>query len=117
MGALDGTITMTYNEYRPCEVDGKKALFHRWAKTDKPVAKVNCVLDEGQANKLKDWLHRKTFDEMVDSRVEITHRLCTVAIVEFEDGTVADVFPTQVRFLDSRGLFADTCFGEMEETT
>lgn len=33
MSALDGTITITHEEYRPCLAKGKKALFHRWFET------------------------------------------------------------------------------------
>lgn len=31
MAALNGTITVSKREYRPCFVEGKKALFHMWA--------------------------------------------------------------------------------------
>nr|DAW37521.1 MAG TPA: SEA domain [Caudoviricetes sp.] len=30
MASLDGTLTITNSEYRPCVVDRKKAMFHRW---------------------------------------------------------------------------------------
>lgn len=30
MAGLDGTITITNSEYRPCIVDERKALFHKW---------------------------------------------------------------------------------------
>ena len=30
MASLDGTLTITNSEYRPCVVDGEKAMFHRW---------------------------------------------------------------------------------------
>lgn len=30
MASLDGTLTITNSEYRPCVVDEKRAMFHRW---------------------------------------------------------------------------------------
>lgn len=30
MASLDGTLTITKSEYRPCVVDRKRAMFHRW---------------------------------------------------------------------------------------
>lgn len=27
---MEGLITINSSEYRPCVVDGKKAVFHRW---------------------------------------------------------------------------------------
>ena len=87
-------LTVETAEYRPCYVDGKKALFHRW--TDVPFlspSKVCWGLSE---------------DEATDYHA--------LAIVEYEDGTVYRVFPEQVRFVP--GLMNEYDFEEavMNET-
>ncbi len=61
-------------ELRPCEVDGKRALFHGWG------AGVTLV---------------KRSDDYFNSHDT------TGAIVEYEDGQVAEVEPGKVRFLDN----------------
>ena len=69
MAALSGEITIKTAEYRPCYVDGEKALFHRWAEISEPPS----------------WGQSKT--------------VRTVAIVEYESGIVFEVAPTAVRFV------------------
>lgn len=68
------------NEYRPCWVDGKKALFHRWANDARP------TLPGGQKPS-----ENARFYQFRSSK----------AIVEFEDGTVARVWPNEVKFADN----------------
>ena len=74
MASLDGTLTITNSEYRPCVVDRKKAMFHRW-------------------------------ESLLEYEIKQT-----VAIIEYEDGTVDEVLPYKIRFLDSKGLFAQYPF-------
>lgn len=68
------------NEYRPCWVYGKKALFHRWANDARP------TLPGGQKPS-----ENARFYQFRSSK----------AIVEFEDGTVARVWPNEVKFADN----------------
>lgn len=75
MASLDGTITITTSEYRPCFVDGKKALFHRWI--DKSEIIAPSVLKGGHAG----GVIRDTF-----------------GIVEFENGVVGEVYPHKIKF-------------------
>lgn len=72
-----GDITIKTAEYRPCYVNGKKALFHRW--TDVPMVSPSKMLMVRDANKATEYVG--------------------LAIVEYEDGTVDRVFPEQVRFV------------------
>lgn len=67
------------NEYRPCWVRGKKALFHRWANSARP------ALPKGQepSENARYYQFRST-----------------QALVEFADGTVELVYPQAVRFVD-----------------
>lgn len=70
-------------EYRPCMVEGrKKALFHRWVHISQVVPPEITVGGHGGG---------------VVAGVK--------ALVEFEDGTVTEVSPFSVTFLDSKRLF------------
>lgn len=66
---------------RPCIVYGdKKALFHRWS--DKcQVIEPSIAVGGHPGGQLSQ----------------------TVAIIEYEDGSVAEVYPSRVRFLDTPG--------------
>ena len=64
-------------EYRPCTVDGRKALFHKWERKSEIV----------QPSMLKGGHNGGT--------------VCgDMAIVEFENGEVAEVLPWRIRFTD-----------------
>jgi len=81
------------NEYRPCYVRGKKALFHRWANDAKP------QLPDG---------------ETPGENARYYQFRSTKAIVEFEDGGIGLVWPNQVVFADG-GHFKDYDWRPMEE--
>ena len=68
------------NEYRPCYVNGRKALFHRWVNTANPALPKGMDPDNEKA---KFFQHRST-----------------AGLVEFEDGIVARVWPQDIRFAD-----------------
>lgn len=78
-------VTILENEYRPCYVNGKKALFHRWVNTARP------QLPKGQ--------------EPGENARYFQFR-STQAIVEYEDGTVDRVWPQDIQFADG-GKFQD----------
>lgn len=82
------------NEYRPCWVRGKRALFHRWANSARP------SLPKGQepSENARYFQYRNT-----------------QAIVEFENGAVELVYPQQVHFVDG-GHFKDYTWPEEEES-
>ncbi len=65
------------NDLRPCYVDGKKALFHKWGEISYIVPPSPMV--GGHAG-------------------GVVKR--TLAIVEYHDGTVAEVEPTSIIFAD-----------------
>ena len=67
-------------EYRPCYVNGRKAVFHRWVNTANP------ALPRGMSagdDKARFFQHRST-----------------TALVEYADGTVDRVWPQDIRFAD-----------------
>lgn len=80
------------NEYRPCWVQGKKALFHRWANDARPTVAGNQKPSENAR-----------FYQFCSSK----------AIEEFEDGTVARVWPNEVKFADTK--FFDQFEWEQED--
>lgn len=74
-------------EYRPCYVNGRQALFHRWVNTANP------ALPKGvDAN---------------DEKARFFQHRSTAGLVEFEDGIVARVWPQEIRFAD--GGHFDKC--------
>lgn len=87
MAAFDGTITISNSEYRPCAVDGKKALFHKWEDRCE-VAPPSAMMDGHNGGELR----------------------ATFAIVEYEDGSVSETYPHKIKFLDSKSLFSQYCF-------
>lgn len=72
-------------DYRPCYVNGRRALFHRWITTARP------QLPKGQ----EPGENARYF------QFRSTHGL-----VEYEDGTVDKVWPHDIKFADG-GHFED----------
>lgn len=77
-------------ELRPCWVRDKKALFHRWVDTARPVKPKGMEDDENTEYYQLSNCH---------------------GLVEFEDGTVARVWPQEIRFADIREEFLDQDWG------
>lgn len=71
------------DSHRPCMVGDRRAIFHRWVNSANP------VLPRG-------------VDVTENSRYYQFRR--TEALVEYEDGTVARVYPSEVRFVDGGGF-------------
>lgn len=65
-------------EKRPCIAEGKKALFHGWGSRSRIVEP--SPLLGGHNGGVVQW---------------------TAAIIEYEDGQVAEVLPSDIRFLDT----------------
>lgn len=80
MGSLDGTIIYKTSEYRPCLVNGKEALFHRWVD-------ISRLVDASP---------------MIGGHPGGTVSYC-VGLVECEDGQILEVSPGSIKFTD--GLF------------
>lgn len=95
MAALDGKIAIEIG-LRPCIVENSvKALFRLWAVKRTPHYEIK--------SPVKGFLNPsfEGFDEYI------------VAIVEYEDGTIHEVEPTQIRFVDN--AMSEYVFPEMEE--
>jgi hypothetical protein len=74
-------------------VNGRRAFFHRWADSARPVVPRGMEEDETGPRYQLYSVH---------------------GIVEFEDGTVQRVWPSDIRFIDG-GDFAAYAWPEMEE--
>lgn len=75
-------LMVTTADYRPCIIDGEKAMFHRWED--------------------KSWIVPPS--PMVGGHPGGVVR-GTYAIVEMEDGTVREVEPLKVQFKTNKELF------------
>lgn len=64
-------------EKRPCTVNGKNALFHRWSERAEIVEPA--FARGGHSGGAMKW---------------------TVAIIEYEDGQVSEALPSSIKFLD-----------------
>lgn len=76
-------VIVQEQEYRPCWVNGKKALFHRWINTAKPQA---------------------AYGQKITENTRYYQFRSTRGLVEYEDGTVAADLPQEIQFADG-GLF------------
>lgn len=75
-------LPMDELQYRPCEVDGVPALFHRWIEDDRVLTATNGL------------------GHYIPGTPAINVIRETFALVEFLDGVVVKVKPEQVRFVD-----------------
>lgn len=108
MGSLDGTITFS-EDIRPCYVNGEKALFHRWINKNKPILKINQFVDNDTARKTLELF----YDGIITQTSDVFMQNSTLAIVEFSDGSVAEVEPSHIRFADNR--INEYAFGRGQE--
>lgn len=103
MGQVDYRIVAEQNEYRPCEVRGVKALFHRYVDDVKILFKNAVITPQHVADGLIDK-HMKLIEELhiIPRGFDVEKISTTLALVEYEDGTVHKVDPTDVKFLNTK---------------
>ena len=90
-------LPMDELRWRPCEVDGVPALFHRWIEEDRALVKINCFsTPEEQAEIARSIRLSGVYPGGCSPEVIRE----TFALVEFLDGVVAKVKPECVRFVD-----------------
>ena len=84
----DRLLPMAELQNRPCEVGGRLALFHRWIEEDKATLQI------------KEFAELCLREKVVyDSNCTVDVLSETLALVEYQDGTVAKVKPEQIRFI------------------
>lgn len=98
-------------ELRPCICNNKKALFHMWADKEQPLAKINAMLTDKALERILDKVKRG----LIPPPNDIVLHKTVVGIVEFEDGTVAEVEPSAIRFVDTEAIMSEYDFGERKE--
>ena len=115
MAALDGKIEIGI-EYRPCmvHIPAKKQSYRK--KGDRINAYEKEIEPEHEIKALFHcWSHRS--EVVGESPLRGGHPggqvSGTFAIVEYEDGTIHEVEPTQIRFVDN--AMSEYVFPEMEE--
>ena len=98
----DIEVRFVFPEYRQCIVDGKKALFHRWVEKEDLLISFDCYLKFDQMENIaKDFIKKGILPN--GSSTKNVKNL--VALVEFEDGTMAEVGALSIQFLDSYWKF------------
>lgn len=100
-------IEVELSEYRPCIVDMKKALFHKWDVKEEIFVKFNNLVRGDRMKEAKDYIENNLIIPQGNDVVKVSN---TYALVEFEDGTVKHVEPEAVVFLDSGNKFNERCF-------
>lgn len=94
-------------ELRPCYVrlssgencTYKKALFHKWVDKEKAIIHISEYIDIKTRNViLKEFSTYGTLPTSCDLHKIKKH----LAIVEYEDGSIAEVDPKQIRFCDNK---------------
>ena len=100
------------DELRPCLVNKKRALFHRWITEDQMFAKFFTRLRAEEQIKQKIDIETNHVVPVQNDIEKITN---TYALVEFEDGAIEKVKPEDVKFLDSGNKFQEYCFEPMRK--
>ena len=78
MESIGGMKFTVENVLRPCLVDGKRALWHEWT-TRQEIVPPSIMAGGHGGGQIS----------------------ATLALIEYEDGTAAEVYPSRVRFLDT----------------
>ena len=86
-----GDIKIELNEYRPCIVGERKALFHRWTEFNNTVPGGLTPIDPPPG--------------------QIKY---TLGLIEYEDGQVEEVAPHKIKFIDEKILQYDFNIKESE---
>ena len=91
-------------ELRPCWVNNKKALFHKWITEEKAFLLFKNNIPYGTKESFM-----KKFDEcgVVPNSCDVKKVIQNFAIVEFEDGAVERIDPEDIEFLDSEEQFLE----------
>ena len=90
---------------RPCTVDGRPALFHRWIEDDRALLNVNLQVSSATARRLMSVF---TDEHIIPNGCTVEVLRETFALVEYRDGTIAKVKPELVRFAGEEGCCENT---------
>lgn len=104
------TIKIQNAEYRPCFVDGRKALFHRWEEKQQAILKITNVCS---AEVIAEIKRQYKTNGIVPPNCEVGTATACLGIVEFDDGAVAEVEPSKIKFV--AGKCNEYNFSEIKE--
>lgn len=105
MADLGLTMKVKSAEYRPCTVDGIKALFHRWVESEKVILETKCMMTvEAKKEIVSNFMENNFVD---DPYAGIRTVKTFYGLVEYEDGTVEKVDPEKIIFKDSETKFKE----------
>lgn len=91
-------LPMDELRWRPCEVDGVPALFHRWIEEDQLLFRGDIPGSIGATQEFHRKLRKLGRIPECCQQLDVIRE--TFALVEFLDGVVAKVKPELVRFVD-----------------
>lgn len=87
------------NMLRPCEADGKPAIFHRWVEEDKALLQFDLFAKDSYMEQVTCKFKEESY---APAGTRITHIRQTFALVEYPDGSVGKVEPELITFTDRR---------------
>ena len=88
-------MSCKYKKLRVCRVNGKKAFFHKWVEKETPIIH----LDYSRSNK---EIHIAAMGQFyLPPGAKVTSQRQTLAIIEYMDGTVAEVLPEKIQFINA----------------
>ena len=99
-----GPFVFSTSEYRQCLVDGRKALFHRYIDNHRYIYKFNIHM---KPKDMEECLKVHQEKGYLPDFMDIHEGTLTVALVEYEDGTMDEVNPKNLVFLDRHEYFTD----------
>lgn len=99
----DLVMTINTAEYRPCYVDtgteGRKALFHRWIDKEKVLLHFGNYFTYEERTKV---YREYTLCGILPAGVKAEKITGVVGLVEYDNGKIAEVEPTKIRFADDK---------------
>jgi hypothetical protein len=102
MASMNAELKVAW-KLRPCFVDGREALFHRWIDKEIPTVRVNAILTEKALARIAE----KVKAGVIDGHSDVIMQKRVLGLVEYEDGTVAEVEPTSIQFDVERELMEE----------
>lgn len=84
------------DDLRPCTVGDRNGKFHKWIEEQKIIIKSNTMHKPEYLEHIKQFIDRCS---IMPNTCEYNIITKTVALVEFEDGSVKKVDPEEVRFV------------------
>lgn len=86
-------------QLRPCDVDGKAAMFHRFVDDDRALLRINKFCKPAEQEALVRYFREQGVYNDDACSTEILRS--TMALVEYADGSLGKVDPEKVTFLDN----------------